>query len=55
MDKKKFKQKTFRKPVEQFTNAPLANINKTAPISNVVIPSKTNVKNAKEWVDSNQK
>lgn len=54
VSKNKFKQKFNAVPVEQFTNAPLSNIEKTKPVSQVTIPGEVNVRNAKEWVDSNE-
>jgi len=43
------------RPIEQHTTAAWANIEKLKEVSNVAIPSKLEVGNAKEWVDSNQK
>ena len=45
---------SFR-PIEQHTTAAWANIEKIKEISNVAIPSEIEVRNAKEWVDTNQK
>jgi hypothetical protein len=43
------------RPIEQHTTAAWANIEKLKEVSNVAIPNKLEVGNAKEWVDSNQK
>jgi len=42
-------------PIEKHETAPWANIEKTKPVSNVAIPNETEVINAKEWVDENEK
>ncbi|ADZ21555.1 hypothetical protein BJV85_001382 [Clostridium acetobutylicum] len=42
-------------PIEQHDTAAWANIHKEKPVSKVSVPSKFDVKNAKEYVDSNQK
>lgn len=55
MGKLKDKQHPKTRPIEQHTTASWANIEKTKEISNVTIPSEVEVKNAKEWVDSNQR
>lgn len=48
--------KNFKKqPIEKHNTAAWADINEKQPVSNVTIPSEANVKNAKEWVDVNQK
>jgi hypothetical protein len=43
------------RPIEQHTTAAWANIEKLKEISKVATPSELEVRNAKEWVDSNQK
>lgn len=54
MSKNKFKQKFNGAPIEKFTNAPLSDINDTKPVSQVTLPGEENVRNAKEWVDTNE-
>jgi hypothetical protein len=51
----KFKEKFVAKPIEKHDTAAWANIEKVKPVSNVSIPSETQVRNAKEYVDSNEK
>ncbi len=42
-------------PIEKHDTAAWANIESTKPVSKVTMPGENSVKNAKEWVDSNQK
>ena len=49
------KERLKARPIEKHTTAAWANIEKTKEISNVAIPSESEVENAKEWVDRNQK
>ncbi|NLY42967.1 MAG: DUF3787 domain-containing protein [Clostridiaceae bacterium] len=55
MAKNKKKEYFMAQPIEKHTHAAWANISKTKPVSNVSIPSEIEVRNAKEWVDSNEK
>ncbi|HEX3014927.1 MAG TPA: DUF3787 domain-containing protein [Desulfobacteria bacterium] len=55
MAENKAKEKFMARPIEQHRTAAWANIEKTDPESNVAIPNETEVINAKEWVDGNQK
>lgn len=55
MVKNKTKEHAMAVPIEKHDTAAWANIEKTKPVSNVAIPSETEVKNAKEWVDGNEK
>lgn len=55
MAKNKTKQKHMAKPIEEHNTAAWASIHSLKPESRVPIPSEVQVKNAKEWVDSNQK
>lgn len=55
MDSNKKKDHFMGIPIEKHDTAAWANIEEMKPISNVPIPNKVEVKNAKEWVDSNQK
>lgn len=55
MSKNKFKQKNMATPIEKHRTAPWTNIENLKRVSKVYIPSETEVRNAKEWVDSNQK
>ena len=49
------KKRQIPRPIEQHTTAAWANIEKIKEISNVPIPSASEVGNAKDWVDTNQK
>lgn len=55
MAKNKFKERHMGKSIEKHDTAAWADINELKPISRVPIPSDFQVKNAKEYVDSNQK
>lgn len=55
MAENKFKEKNIAKPVENHDTAAWANIQKTKHVSNVNIPSEVQVRNAKEYVDTNEK
>ncbi len=55
MSKDKFKQKNIATPIENHQTAAWADIKDLKQMSGVYIPSEIEVKNAKEWVDSNQK
>jgi hypothetical protein len=49
------KERFMGMPIEKHTTAAWANIERKKPKSNVTIPSEIEVRNAKEWVDSNEK
>jgi len=51
----KFKQKHPNQSIENHITAAWANIEDLKPESRVSIPSETEVRNAKEYVDTNQK
>lgn len=55
MSNNKPKNRLAGMPIENHTTAAWANIHKVKPDSRVGIPSEIEVRNAKEWVDSNQK
>jgi hypothetical protein len=55
MAKNKYKEKHMGIPIEKHDTAAWANTNKTKPVSKVNIPDEIQVRNAKEYVDSNQK
>ncbi len=55
MATKKDKEKFAVPPVEKHDTAAWANIQETKPVSRVTVPSELQVKNAKEYVDSNEK
>lgn len=55
MAENKQKQRFMGIPVENHDTAPWANIRKTKTVSRVTQPDETEVINAKEWVDANQK
>ncbi|MBL4930704.1 MULTISPECIES: CDIF630_02480 family spore surface protein [Clostridium] len=55
MADEKVKDRFMEVPIEQHVTAAWANEDKTKPVSKVVIPSEMDVRNAKEYVDSNEK
>lgn len=55
MAENRYKEKHLGIPIEKHDTAAWANIEETKPVSNVTIPSQTQVRNAKEHVDTNQK
>lgn len=55
MLKNEYKEKFLGMPIEKHDTAAWANIDKTKAISNVPIPSTSQTRDAKDWVDSNQK
>lgn len=55
MAKNKFKEKNMGRTIESHRTAAWANIQELKPVSRVPIPSEIEVKNAKEYVDTNQK
>jgi len=55
MAKNRYKEHHMGIPIEQHDTAAWANIESTKPASNVTIPSEIQVRNAKEYVDTNQK
>jgi hypothetical protein len=55
MTKNKFKEHFMGIPVENHDTAAWADIEEMKPVSRVNIPSEEDIRNAKEYVDSNQK
>lgn len=55
MAKKQLKNKNTSTPIENHQTAAWANIEGLKESSRVFIPNETEVRNAKEWVDSNHK
>lgn len=55
MAKNKYKQNNMSMPIENHKTAAWANVSNMKPVSRVPIPDYVEVKNAKEYVDSNQK
>lgn len=55
MAENKFKPKFMGMPIEKQDTAAWADIEETKPLSNVNIPHEVDVRNAKEYVDTNQK
>lgn len=55
MDNSKDKETFMAIPIEKHDTAAWADIEEIKPISNVNIPSEVDVRNAKEYVDTNQK
>ncbi|WHH57635.1 DUF3787 domain-containing protein [Petroclostridium sp. X23] len=55
MAKNKTKEHFMQKPIEPHDTAAWANINEMKPVSQVTVPSELEVRNAKEYVDTNQK
>ncbi|MCX7747726.1 MAG: DUF3787 domain-containing protein [Clostridia bacterium] len=55
MAENRYKEGHMAMPIEKHDTAAWANITKTKRFSNVSIPNETQVRNAKEHVDTNQK
>ena len=55
MSENKYKENSMKTPIENHETAAWANITEMKPVSNVTIPDEKQVRNAKEYVDSNQK
>jgi len=55
MARNKYKEKNLAMPIEKHDTAAWANIEKTMRVSNVPKPSDLQVRNAKDYVDANQK
>lgn len=55
MAENKIKEKFMSIPIENHETAAWANIEEQKPVSKVTIPSELEVRNAKEYVDTNQK
>jgi hypothetical protein len=55
MAENKFKKRFMGMPIEKHDTAAWANISETKPVSQVTVPDETQVMNAKDHVDSNQK
>lgn len=55
MAKNRYKEKNMAVPIEKHDTAAWANIEKTLPVSGVAEPSDLQVRNAKDYVDANQK
>lgn len=51
----RYKEKHMAKPIENHETAAWANTENKKPVSNVMIPGEMDVRNAKEWVDTNEK
>ena len=49
------KKSNGRIPIENHETAPLMNMAKTKPVSNVSIPDESEMYDAKSWVDENEK
>ncbi|WP_017417102.1 CDIF630_02480 family spore surface protein [Clostridium tunisiense] len=55
MAENKYKEKHMAMPIENFATAPLANRDHLQPRTRVNIPNNNEIRNAKDWVDANQK
>ena len=55
MAKNRFKEQFMAMPVERHDTAAWANSAANKPVSNVNIPDEVQIRNAKEYVDTNQK
>lgn len=55
MAQNKFKQYFMGIPIEEHNTASWANMESMKPVSNVNCPSEVEVRNAKEYVDTNEK
>lgn len=51
----KSKEQSMKRPIEKHDTAAWANIETIKPVSSVTLPNEVNVKNAKVWVDTNEK
>ena len=51
----RYKEHDMAKPIERHDTAAWANIADTKEVSHVQLPAELDVRNAKEWVDTNQK
>jgi hypothetical protein len=51
----KYKKFHMATPVEEHNTAAWANIHKTKRVSKVIVPNRRQIKNAKEYVDTNEK
>ena len=49
------KDRNIKTPIENHGTAAWANISDKKPVSEVPLPSKNEVRNAKDWVDANEK
>ena len=55
MAKNRTKEHSMETPIEKHTTAAWADIEEQKIVSRVPIPDNKSVKNAKEWVDTNEK
>ena len=55
MSKNIARSKNYKEPIEKHDTAAWANIEDMKPVTRVHLPSEEEVKNAKEYVDTNQK
>jgi len=55
MNDNEFKQKKMAYPIENHDTAAWSNVMKNKRVSNVAIPDEVSVRNAKEYVDTNEK
>ena len=55
MEKNKFKQTFMDMPIEKHDTAAWADLEEMKAVSQVNLPSEENIRNAKEFVDTNQK
>lgn len=55
MEENKFKEKFMDTPIENHETAAWANFKSLKPVSKVGIPDEVSVRNAKEYVDTNEK
>lgn len=55
MAENKYKARFMGKPIEKHDTAAWANIKGTKPGSRVTVPDEIEVRNAKEYVDTNEK
>ena len=55
MAKNKYKEKHMGIPIEKHDTAAWSSISRKKPVSKVNIPDETQVRNAKEYVNTNQK
>jgi len=55
MAENRYKERHMAMPIEKHDTAAWANIKERKPVSGVTIPDEIQVRNAKEYVDTNEK
>jgi hypothetical protein len=55
MAENRYKEKHMAVPIENYATAPLSNRERLQPRTGVNLPNESELRNAKDWVDANQK